>query len=77
MASALLRTETMLLLNDAQRALLADKLPDFANLAVGALFLGQFLGDRSFSLTLALWGLGVWIAFMAFAIVLAAGREGV
>ena len=67
----------MLPLDDAQRALLTDKVPDAANLAAGALFFGQFLGDRPFSLTQALWGIGVWIAFMAFAIVLAAGREGV
>ena len=44
---------------------------------MGTLFFGQFLGDRPFSLTLALCGLGVWIALMAFTIVLAAEREGV
>ena len=67
----------MLLLNDAQRALLVDKVPDVANLAAGALFFGQFLGDRPFSLTMALWGLGVWIALMAFTIGLAAERKDV
>ena len=42
-----------------------------ANLAAGALFFGQFLADRTFSLTLAFAGLGTWVALMAWAIVLA------
>jgi hypothetical protein len=62
---------TMLRLNAAQRSMLVDKLPDAANLAAGALFFGQFLGDRQFSLTLAFSGLGAWVALMAWAIVLA------
>ena len=57
--------------NAAQRRMLADKLPDAANLAAGALFFGQFLADRTFSLTLAFAGLGTWVALMAWAIVLA------
>ena len=75
MASALLRKETMLLLNDAQRGLLMDKVPDFANLAVGALLFGQFLGDRPFSLSLALCGLGSWAVLFAWAVVLAARKK--
>ena len=51
--------------------MLADKLPDAANLAAGALFFGQFLADRTFSLTLAFAGLGTSVALMAWAIVLA------
>jgi len=51
--------------------MLVDKLPDAANLAAGALFFGQFLGDRQFSLTLAFSGLGALVAIMAWAIVLA------
>ena len=65
----------MLLLNDAQRALLADKLCDAANLAAGALFFGQFLGGRPFSLTLALSGLGSWVGLFAWAVVLAARKK--
>ena len=61
----------MLLLNDGQRALLADKLSDAANLAAGALFFGQFVGSRPFSLTLALCGLGSWVGLFAWAVVLA------
>lgn len=33
----------MLLLNQARRAMLVDKMPDVANLAIGALSFGQFL----------------------------------
>ena len=65
----------MLLLNNAQRALLADKVPDFANLAAGALFFGQFLGDRPFSLNLALYGLRSWAVLLASAVALAAGKK--
>ena len=65
----------MLLLNDAQRALLTDKVPDVANLAVSGLFFGQFLGDRPFSLTLALYGLGSWAVLFAWAVMLAARKK--
>ena len=65
----------MLLLNDAQRALLTDKVPDVANLAVGGLFFGQFLGGRPFSLTLALYGLGSWAVLFAWAVMLAARKK--
>jgi hypothetical protein len=67
--------ETMLLSKTAQRALLADKLADAANLAVGALFFGQFFSGRPFSLTLALCGLGSWVGLFAWAVVLAARRK--
>jgi len=60
----------MLSLDDRQRAVLADKLPDAANLAIGALFFGQFLSDRSFSLALALFGSGAWLTLFSLAIVL-------
>ena len=49
----------MLELNEAQRAVLTDKLPDAANIGVGALFFGQFLGERAFSLLLAVLGIGI------------------
>jgi hypothetical protein len=61
----------MLRLKPRQREVLVDKLPDAANLAAGALFFGQFLSEKSFSLTLAFAGLGAWVALMAWAIVLA------
>ena len=58
----------MLSLSDGQRQLLVDKLPDVANLAIGALFFGQFLSDRPFSIALALFGTGAWMALMSLAI---------
>ena len=61
----------MVWLDDRQREMLADKLPDAANLALGALFFGQFLSDRPFSGTLALSGSLTWVALMIWAIVVA------
>lgn len=74
MAFRVRQKSTMLLLNQTQRAMLIDKVPDVANLAVGALFFGQFLGDRPFSFTLAVSGAGVWLILMASAIVLGSER---
>ena len=62
---------TMLRWNAGQCRVLVDKLPDAANLVVGALFVGQFLSDRPFSLTLALSGIAVWVVLMGFALVVA------
>lgn len=61
----------MLRLKTEQRRVLAEKLPDMANLMVGALFVGQFLGERSFSVTLAMSGIVAWTVFMGFALVVA------
>ena len=52
--------------------MLVDKLPDAANVAAGALFFGQFLADRAFSLFLALAGVGSWVVLMAWVLMLAA-----
>lgn len=61
----------MVSLDDGQRQMLADKLPDAANLAIGALFFGQFLSDRPFSTALAVFGSGAWLALMIWSIMLA------
>jgi hypothetical protein len=66
---------TMLRLKAAQRAVLTDKFPDFANVAVAALVFGQAFSDRAFSAQLALLGVGMWGVFMTLAIVVA-GQEG-
>ena len=66
----------MLVLKNRQRALLADKVPDMANLALGALLFGQFVSDRPFSPSLAIAGLAVWVALFAWAAVIAGEREG-
>lgn len=64
----------MLRLIRAQRAVLLEKVPDVANLAVGALVFGQFLGEEPYSLRLALFGVASWTALMALTFVIA-GEE--
>ena len=59
---------TMLLLNRAQRTLLAEKLADIANVAAGALIFGQCLSDYSFSLSLAAFGVAIWLMLTSFAV---------
>ena len=44
-----------------------DKLPDAANLALGALVFGQFLGTGSFSLVAASLGIVSWAALVGWA----------
>jgi len=64
----------MLVLKRAQRAVFVEKLPDAANLAIGALVFGQFLAD-AFSLVVMALGVSLWAFFMGWAIVLAGGNE--
>jgi hypothetical protein len=63
---------TMLRWISAQRAVLTDKLPDFANVAVAALVFGQAFSDAAFSAWLALLGVAIWLAFMTLAVLVAA-----
>jgi hypothetical protein len=63
----------MVELTSEQRKMLIDKLPDAANLALGALVFGQFLGDRPFSPGVALLGTVAWVLLLGSAFVL--GRE--
>ena len=65
---------TMLRLKRQQRAILADKLPDAANLALDALVFGQFLSP-GYSTTQGVVGLLLWIAFMALAVRIAGGTK--
>jgi hypothetical protein len=64
----------MLVLRRGQRAVIADKVADVANLAVGALVFGQALTE-SFSVLLALLGLALWACLMTWVAVLAGGAE--
>ena len=57
-----------------QRQVLADKLPDLANLATGALVFGQFLGERPPSIRLAIFGLATWVVLVAGGLLLAKGE---
>lgn len=60
-------------LTKEQRRTRIDKLPDTANLALGAMAFGQFLQDRPFSRGLAAAGLGVWLGLLGWALFL--GQE--
>lgn len=64
----------MLVLKRAQRAMFADKLPDLANLAVGALVFGQALSDE-FSPSVAWLGVALWVVCISWAAVLSGGNE--
>ena len=65
---------TMLVLKRAQRAVFVEKLPDAANLALGALVFGQFLSDRFYP-WVALLGLTLWIFFIGCAVIVAGGAR--
>ncbi len=65
---------TMLELSANQRAILADKLGDAANVAAGALVFSQFLSDRLLSPPLLLLGLALWIVFIVCGVTVA-GRK--
>ncbi|OFW13449.1 MAG: hypothetical protein A3F70_11220 [Acidobacteria bacterium RIFCSPLOWO2_12_FULL_67_14] len=58
-----------------QRAVVLDKFPDVANLAVGALVFGQFLGSESYSLALAAAGIAAWSALIVITLVIAGGHR--
>ena len=57
---------TMVRLTAGQRLLVADKLLDAANLALGAMVFGQFLSDRRFSLALAAVGIITWVTLFVW-----------
>lgn len=58
----------MIELDREQRALLADKLGDVANLTFGALVVGQALSGRSFSAVGAIVGIVLWALCIGVAI---------
>ncbi|HEU5258503.1 MAG TPA: hypothetical protein VFU28_21100 [Vicinamibacterales bacterium] len=58
----------MIELNSKQRALIADKLFDVANVGVGGMVFGQFLSDHPFSVLLALTGLGIWVTLFVVSV---------
>lgn len=61
-------------LTGEQRRMLIHKLPDAANLTLGALVFGQFLSDRPFSAWWATAGAAGWLALLGWALWL--GRGG-
>ena len=65
----------MLELSGKQRAVLADKLADTANVAAGALVFGQFLGGELIAPLRLLIGAGFWVTFIVCAVVLTEGKQ--
>jgi len=65
----------MLRLKSSQRATLADKLPDAANVVLAGFVVGQAVSGRPFSLALALVGMATWAALMIAAVLLAVQRR--
>jgi hypothetical protein len=61
----------MLRLNARQRTVLLEKVPDVANLAIGALLFGQVVGSQPVSRWLALTGFLIWIVLMAITLSIA------
>ena len=61
----------MVRLNQRQREVLVEKLPDIANLVAASTFFGQFLTDRPFSGWLAVGGIAtsmlLWVATLLLA----------
>ena len=63
----------MLDLTPEQQQLLFDKLPDAANVILGAVVLGPFLGQGRFTISRVVGGLGLWL--FAFGVCFVAGRR--
>jgi hypothetical protein len=55
--------------------LLAETLRDIANIVAGAMVFGQFIGSQTLSYSIAAFGMGVWVALVTFAMVLAGGTQ--
>ena len=65
----------MIGLSSEQRGMLIDKLPDTANLVLGALVFGQFLSDRPFSIEVALIGIAGWFVLVGWAFLVGRGSR--
>ena len=61
---------TMLRLKARQPAILAETLRELANLAAGALVLGQFVGPQPLSVRAVLGGVAIWLALVVWAVLL-------
>jgi hypothetical protein len=61
----------MLLLKPRQRAIMVEKLPDFANIGAGVLVFGEFVGEGRLSIFSALAGAGLWLVLFGWAVLLA------
>ena len=65
----------MLRLKPRQREVLADKLPDLANVGAALFVLGQFVGQEPLSPRLLLGGMVLWAVLLILALSFAGGTE--
>jgi len=66
---------TMLRLDSGQRAVLADKLADLANLFAGGFVIGQYLSGGPVSIALVVFGLATWLVVLGLALMAARGER--
>ena len=60
----------MLRLKTRRRAVLVETLRELANLAAGALVLGQFVGQQPLSVWVIVGGVATWLALVGLAVLL-------
>jgi hypothetical protein len=65
----------MLRLDQGQRTALSETLRELANLVVGALTLGQFVGAQAPSIWLILAGLALWLILIVWGLMLAGDKS--
>jgi hypothetical protein len=61
----------MLRLRQRQRTVLIETFREAGNLAAGAMILGQFVGEQPLSIWVFLAGVGLWLALVGVAVLLA------
>ena len=61
---------TMLRLKARRRGVLVETLRELANLAAGALVLGQFVGQQPLSVWVVLGGIALWVVLVGWAVLL-------
>jgi hypothetical protein len=66
----------MLRLSKRRRELLIEKLPDAANVTLGSLVFGQFLGVGPPSVPLLVAGIAIWVLLTTGAWLISGGRDG-
>jgi hypothetical protein len=62
---------TMLRLNPRQRAVLANKVPDMANIVAGAIVLGFAIGEPRVTWPVLAGGIAFWAGALLFAVMIA------
>jgi len=64
------RTATMLRLNSGQREVIADKVPDMANIIAAAIVIGFLVGQPGVSRLIVSAGIGFWIVAVLFVLMI-------